>query len=106
MSVRVDLDINADETFEIELQYWDNVDRTLPIDISTWVFNGSMYFSGNLCIPMTFNIINTNTVNCRIEADQLVDLPSTGTYVIRADIGTDRVKLQEGKIRVNRNVVC
>ena len=100
----VDININEHETFEMVLSYWENVDRTVPIDLTGWTFVGAFKFT-DLCIPITFTRVD-NSVICRIEADQLVNLPKKGSYTIEANLGTDVIRLQQGKIRVDKEVVC
>ena len=101
----VNLDINEHETFEMSLEFWENDDRTLPIDITAWSFNGAFNF-GSLCIPFTYTIGNTNSVVFRVEANQLVNLPNQGTYSIEAISGNDTYRIQQGSVTVDKEVVC
>ena len=103
-AAKVDLNINQGETWELQMEFWQNNDETLPIDISMWVFKGAMNF-GSLCVPMSFNSID-NTVAARIEADQLSDLPLTGTYAIEASNGFDTTRVLQGNIQVDKGSVC
>ena len=100
----VDININEHETFEMTLSYWENNDRTLPLDLTGWTFNGAFNF-GDLCIPMTFTI-NGNDVLVIVDADDLVNLPKTGSYTIEATDNTVTYRLQQGKVRVDKEVVC
>ena len=100
----VDININEHETFEMTLAYWDNEDRTLPLDLTGWTFDGAFNF-GSLCIPMSFTV-NDNEVLVRVEADALVNLPHKGTYSIEASNAGDVYRLQQGKVRVDKEVVC
>lgn len=104
MAAVVDIRINTDETWVMSLAYWENKDRTIPVDISTWAFNGSMSFPDK-CIPMVFKTYK-NEVECRIEASSLLDLPQAGRYTIEASISGVKSRLQQGDIEVDRSSVC
>ncbi len=103
-AAKVDIDINEAETFEMAIEFWENQDLTIPIDLTGWVFTGAFSFSDR-CIPMVFTTID-NSITARIEADQLLDLPAKGTYSIESDDGTDTLRVQQGSIRVDGNSVC
>jgi len=100
------LDINIEEsvTWEMQLEFWENSDRTLPVDISSWTFSGAMNFS-TACVPMTFSKLD-NIVVARIEASALVDLPVKGFYTITANDTADTIRIQQGNVVVDRNSVC
>ena len=100
----VDLNINEHETFEMTMSYWLNEDRTQPIDLIGWTFNGAFNF-GDLCIPMTFTI-NGNDVLVTVTANSLVNLPKKGSYSIEATNGTEIYRIQQGSVRVDKEVVC
>ena len=100
----VDVNINEHETFEMTLVYWENEDRTIPLDLTGWTFDGAFNF-GSVCIPMAFTV-NENEVLVRVEADQLINLPRKGTYSIEASNGADVYRLQQGKVRVDKETVC
>lgn len=100
----LDIDINEKETFEMAIEFWDNTDLTEPIDISGWAFNGAFKFS-SACIQMSFITVD-NSVSIRVEASELVDLPSKGSYTIEANSGSDTYRIQQGKVEVDRSIVC
>lgn len=100
----VDLNINEGETFNMSLEFWENSDRTEPVDITGWTFNGTFSFS-NLCVPMTFTVID-NSITANIEATELVDLPATGRYTVEASSVDGVYRIQQGTLTVDRNTVC
>ena len=100
----VDLNINEGETWEMQVDFWENDDNTLPIDLTGWSFKGAMNFTSR-CIPMSFNVFE-NAIVARIEANELVNLPTRGTYAIEADNGTDVTRVLQGNIVVDKVAVC
>lgn len=104
MAAIVDININENETWVMVLSYWVNKDRTEPIDISSWVLNGTMSFSDR-CIPMSFTTYE-NEITCRIEASELLALPLSGKYTIEVSSGSDLSRLQQGSVEVDRSSVC
>ena len=100
----VDININEAETFEMAIEFWENQDLTIPIDLTGWTFKGAFKFTDR-CVPMAFTVVN-NGVTARIEADQLRNLPVKGSYSIESNDGTDTLRVQQGSIRVDGNSVC
>ena len=100
----VDLNVNENETFEMTMTYWEDADKTLPVDLTDWTFEGAFNFK-NLCIPMTFTK-DANSVLARVEASDMNNLPIKGSYSIEASDTTSTFRVQQGKVRVDKEKVC
>jgi len=100
----VDLNISAGETFNMEIQFWENSDRTIPIDISTFSFRGAFNFTDK-CIDMTITQ-QDNSILCTVQANVLTDLPKQGSYIIDVTTNSGTYKVQQGRVFVDRNELC
>jgi len=104
----VDLDINEGDTFIMALEFWEDADNTVPIDITTDTFAGSFKFGTNL-IPMTFTVLApaTNALEAKVEYSLMSSLPNKGQYDIdQTNADGDRYRLIQGVVRVNQEVTA
>ena len=101
----LDVDINEGETFLMSLEFWEDSDNTIPIDITRDTFKGAMQI-GQKYIPidMTFGTATINVLNMEVPYGTMVDLAKTGKYDVEQQQGTDMFRVIQGRIRVNKEV--
>jgi len=102
----VDLDINEGQTFIMTLDFWDDVDNTIPIDITADTFMGSFKI-GKKQIPMAFSFLSpaVNVVEARVTHSLMVDLSSVGKYDIEVTNPSDeRFRVIQGNVRISQEV--
>ncbi len=101
----VDLDIDEGNTFIMTIEFWSDVDNTIPIDITTDTFTGSFQF-GTKNIPMTFTISPVgNVLEAKVAYSLMANLPNKGKYDIdQLDVANDKYRLIQGDVRVNQEV--
>jgi len=103
----VDININEGETFIMSLEFWDDVDNTLPIDVSTDTFTGSFKI-GTKTIPMTMTHLTpaVNVIEAKVAYSLMTDLSSKGKYdVDQLNTSGDKFRLIQGDVRVSQEVV-
>ncbi len=103
----VDININEGETFIMSLEFWDDVDNTLPIDVSTDTFTGSFKI-GTKTIPMTITHLTpaVNVIEAKVAYSLMTDLSSKGKYdVDQLNTSGDKFRLIQGDVRVSQEVV-
>ena len=104
----VNLDkVNEGETFIMSLEFWDDVDNTIPIDVSTDTFTGSFKI-GTKTIPMTITHLTpaVNVIEAKVDYALMTDLSSKGKYDIdQLNISGDKFRLIQGDVRVSQEVV-
>ncbi len=102
----LDLDINEGDTFVMEIELWENADRTIPSDVTADTFFGSFEFSGNN-IPMIVTMVpgTVNVIEARVNYQQMVNLPAVGVYDIdQLTQADERYRLIQGSVKVNNEV--
>ena len=102
----LDLDINEGETFLMSIDLWENVDQTIPIDITGSTFSGAMQI-GQKYIPLTITIKApaVNVIEATVDYTTMVDLANTGKYDIeQLTPQGEKFRLIQGRIRVNQEV--
>jgi len=102
----VDLDINEGDTFIMSLEFWSDVDNTLPIDISADTFKGSFKI-GTKSIPMTIthSLPAVNVIEAKVDYALMADLSSQGKYDIdQLTVDNDKYRLIQGNVRVSQEV--
>jgi len=103
----VNLDkVNEGETFIMSLEFWDDVDNTIPIDVSTDTFTGSFKI-GTKTIPMTITHLTpaVNVIEARVAYSLMTDLSSKGKYDIdQQNTSGERFRLIQGDVRVSQEV--
>jgi len=102
----VDLDINEGDTFIMSMELWENVDNTIPIDVSKDVFTGSFKI-GTKTIPMTVIVKDAtlNVVEATVAYELMSDLSTSGKYDIdQTTPSGERYRLIQGNVRVNKEV--
>ncbi len=105
-SAVVDLDINEGDTFVMTLDFWDDVDNTLPIDITNDTFKGSMKI-GTKLIPMTIttSVVAVNSIQAVIDYQLMGDLAKSGKYDIdQLTSAGENYRIIQGRVRVNAEV--
>ena len=103
----VDININEGETFIMSLEFWDDVDNTIPIDVSTDTFTGSFKI-GTKTIPMTITHLTpaVNVIEAKVAYSLMTDLSSKGKYdVDQLNTSGDKFRLIQGDVRVSQEVV-
>lgn len=103
----VDININEGETFIMSLEFWDDVDNTLPIDVSTDTFTGSFKI-GTKTIPITITHLTpaVNVIEAKVAYSLMTDLSSKGKYdVDQLNTSGDKFRLIQGDVRVSQEVV-
>ena len=103
----VDININEGETFIMSLEFWDDVDNTIPIDVSTDTFTGSFKI-GTKTIPMTMTHLTpaVNVIEAKVAYSLMTDLSSKGKYdVDQLNTSGDKFRLIQGDVRVSQEVV-
>jgi len=100
----LDVNINEGDTFVMDIEFWHNIDQTLPIDISNDIFAGSFEFAGKN-IPMVCTIIGVNVLEVKVDYTVMVDLPKKGKYDIdQTTEGDERFRIMQGDVRVSAEV--
>jgi len=101
----LDLDINEGDTFIMALDFWSDVDNTIPIDVTTSTFTGSFRF-GNTLVPMvvTQSTYAVNVIEAKVAYTAMVDLPTQGRYDIDQLTDGDKFRLIQGNVRVSQEV--
>ena len=102
----VDLDINEGDTFIMSLEFWEDVDNTLPIDITKDTFTGSFKI-GTKTIPMvcTISTMTTNVLEASVDYTLMADLASKGKYDIdQLTEYNEKFRLIQGNVRVSQEV--
>jgi len=102
----VDLDINEGDTFVMSLDFWSDSDNTIPIDITSDMFKGSMKI-GTKIIPMTIAIstVAVNSIQATIAYQLMGDLSSKGKYDIdQLTNAGENYRIIQGSVRVNAEV--
>jgi len=103
----VDININEGETFIMSLEFWDDADNTIPIDVSTDTFTGSFKI-GTKTIPMTMTHLTpaVNVIEAKVAYSLMTDLSSKGKYDIdQLNTSGDKFRLIQGDVRVSQEVV-
>jgi len=103
----VDLDINEGETFLMATEFWEDVDNTIPVDISAWIWEGAFKI-GTKFIPMGINVLPdvVNAIEITVDYSTMVELSSKGTYDIEALVGTEKFRVFQGAVRVSQEVTA
>ncbi|RLE27913.1 MAG: hypothetical protein DRJ61_16980 [Acidobacteria bacterium] len=102
----IDLDINEGDTFVMSLDFWSDVDNTIPIDITADTFKGSMKI-GTKTIPMTIRIstVAVNSIQATIAYQLMGDLSKAGKYDIdQLTNSGENYRIVQGDVRVNAEV--
>ena len=102
----VDLSINEGETFIMSLEFWEDVDNTLPIDVSNDTFAGSFKI-GTTTIPMTITHLTpaVNVIEAKVDYALMVDLSSKGKYDIeQLTPDAEKFRVIQGDVRVSQEV--
>jgi len=102
----LDLEVNEGDTFVMSLEFWSDVDNTIPIDITTDTFSGSFKL-GTKTIPMTFEVKlpATNVLEATVAYSQMSDLSSKGKYDIdQLTVANEKFRVIQGNVRVNSEV--
>ncbi len=102
----LDITINEGDSFIMALDFWSDVDNTIPIDITADTFNGSFKI-GTKVIPMTIttSTIVVNSIECKIVGNLLKDLSNLGKYDIdQVDVVGDTFRLMQGALRISQEV--
>jgi len=99
----VDLDINEGDTFLMDLEFWEDADNTLPIDITLSTFKGS-FLIGTKTIPMTITKIDLNVIHVEVACGLMGDLQKQGRYDIDQMTAGENFRLMQGNVRVNKEV--
>jgi len=101
----LDVDINEGETFLMSIEFWEDSDNTIPVDITRDTFTGAMQI-GQKYIPidMSFGSLTVNVLNMEIPYGTMVDLAKTGKYDVEQQQGDEKFRLIQGRIRVNKEV--
>ncbi len=102
----VDLDINEGDSFVMTLEFWEDADNTIPIDITADVFTGAFQI-GTKYIPMTTTISApaVNVLTATVDYSTMVDLSSKGKYDIDQLIPSgEKFRLIQGVVRINQEV--
>ncbi len=102
----VDLDINEGDTFLMTVEFWEDVDNTLPIDITNETFTGSFKI-GTKTIPMTFSVLvpAVNVLEATVAYTLMGDLSSKGKYDIdQLTPANEKFRLMQGDVRISPEV--
>ncbi len=100
----LDVDINEGDTFVMDIEFWQNVDQTIPSGILTDTFAGSFEFAG-VNIPMVCTTLAINVLEVKVEHTLMVDLPKHGKYDIdQTSLGGERFRIMQGNVRVSAEV--
>ena len=102
----LDININEGDTFVMSLDFWSDVDQTLPIDITNDTFKGSMMI-GTKLIPMTITTSATavNAIQAVIDYNLMGDLAKSGKYDIdQLTSAGENYRVIQGRVRVNAEV--
>ena len=101
----VDLNINEGETFIMSLEFWEDKDNTIPIDVTSWSLYGQFLIAEKR-IPMALTKLAPaiNAVEARVNYNLMTDLKTQGKYDIEVQSGADRFRLMQGSVRVSPEV--
>jgi len=99
----VDLDINEGDTFVMTLEFFEDADNTLPIDITLSTFKGSFKIGPKL-IPMTISKLDINVIEAMVDYSLMGDLQSKGKYDIDQLTDGENFRLIQGNVRVSQEV--
>ena len=103
----VDLDINEGDTFTMTIEFWSDIDNTIPIDITGDTFSGTFRF-GQKLIPMTCSVLDPaiNVLDVSVDYALMGDLSSKGKYDIdQLTPQNERYRLMQGNVRVDQEVI-
>lgn len=105
MGAVLDITINEGDTFIMVLELWDDVDNTLPTDISADDFKGTFKF-GNLTIPMNIKKLTpaVNAIEASVQYTDMRDLPRQGRYDIDQLPTGESFRLLEGAVQVSKEI--
>ena len=102
----VDLDINEGDTFIMSIEFWENVDNTIPSDITTSTFTGTFKI-GTKDIPITCAVSTyaNNVLELLVAYSLMRDLASKGRYEVdQLTVDNENFRLIQGAVRVNQEV--
>jgi len=100
----LDLDINEGDTFIMTIDFWEDSDNTLPLDISLDTFTGSFQI-GEKLIPMTMTILEVNVLEASVAYQLMGDLSKKGKYDIDQLLpDNEKFRLIQGNVRINKEV--
>jgi len=100
----VDLDINEGDTFTMSLEFWENQDNIIPIDISNDTFKGSFKI-GQKRIDMTINHLSTNAIEATVNHSLMHDLSARGAYDIdQLTVEGENYRVIQGAVRISPEV--
>ena len=101
----VDLDINEGDTFIMSLEFWSDVDRTIPIDISLDTFTGTFHI-GTKDIPITCIVTAAkNVLEASVTYSLMRNLQRKGKYEIdQLTVLNENYRLIQGNVRVSQEV--
>lgn len=105
MASKLNLNIDEATTWEVEIEFWENTDKTIPMDISDQTFTGAMQL-GESYLPMTM-VVTENVVTASLTAVDLTDLEShIGKYDMLMTDNTTTVvqRFLEGTVRASKGV--
>ena len=101
----VDLDINEGDTFVMSLEFWEDQDNTIPIDVSLDTFTGTFHI-GTKDIPISCVVTAAkNVLEATVAYTLMRDLQSKGAYEIdQLTPQNESYRLIQGNVRVSQEV--
>lgn len=99
----LDVKVNEGATFSMDMEFWETTDKSVPMDITNWTFEGNMKIGNDLFV-MGMLITAPNLLTAEIAHTELVNLGKKGSYDISALYGGKSYRVFQGAVTVSPEV--